>query len=190
MSQETMMKKFLSTAFILIAVPMMAKAPGMPTSAAETSQSIGGSGSGAPQPTATGLTLAKYMQFAKYDGITLSFVVVNAETAELLFPAPAFPPATKYAMRARSGLTTVLFVQGTPQKDLDFSTTFSITQDGETITSTPSNIRNFKAGPVPNGQRIDGVLIFSKKIDLTKPFKLQYEKGAEKELNFADTKGK
>src|SRR2546423_10396392 len=47
---------------------------------------------------------------------------------------------------------------------------FSIEQDGQTISGTSTSIKNFVNGKVPAGQRIDGIVEFSKKVDISKPF--------------------
>src|SRR5262245_9631765 len=82
---------------------------------------------GAAPAAAQANPLADYTRQIKYDGLTLSIVLVNNRTAEVLFQAPM-----KYSMRARSAQQTVLYVQGTPQKDFDFTNTFSIVQENET----------------------------------------------------------
>ena len=47
--------------------------------------------------------LADYMRQIKYDGLTLSVLLVNSKTVEVLFQAP-----TKYSMRARANQQTLL----------------------------------------------------------------------------------
>jgi hypothetical protein len=127
----------------------------------------------APAPPAPGQNaLVDYTRQIKYDGLTLSVLLVNNRTVELLFQAPA-----KYSMRARANQQTVLYIQGTPTKDFDLTNTFSIEQGGETLTGTPTSIKNFTNGKVPAGQRIDGIVEFSKKIDISKPFTVKNGKG-------------
>jgi hypothetical protein len=109
--------------------------------------------------------LADYMRQIKYDGLTLSVLLVNSKTVEVLFQAP-----TKYSMRARASQQTILYIQGTPLKEFDLNNAFTIEQDGQTMTGTPTSIKNFVAGKVPAGQRIDGIVEFPKKVDLSKPF--------------------
>ena len=119
-----------------------------------------------PAPPAPGTNaLVDYTRQIKFDGLSLSVLLVNDRTAEVLFQAPM-----KYSMRARSHQQTVLYIQGTPQKDFDLSTTFSIVQGTETLNGTATSIKNFVAGKVPAGQRIDGVVEFPKKVDISKPF--------------------
>lgn len=156
------MKKLFVAVFILTLTAAVAGAQVAPTPQAAT-----------PQPSATAKTLAEYMQPIQYDGIQLNFVVVNATTSEILFQAPL-----KYAMRARAAQSTILYVQGTPQKDMDFSTNFTIVQNGKTIATTPTNIKNFVNGKVTKGERIDGYLTFAEKVDLTTKFTLKYANGS------------
>jgi len=121
----------------------------------------------AAQPPAnpTGNVLAEYMRPIKYDGLTLNVLLVNNRTVEVLFQAP-----TKYSMRARANQQTVLYIQGTPSKDFNLTTAFTIEQDGETLTGKSTSIKNFVDGKVAPGQRIDGIVEFPKKIDISKPF--------------------
>jgi hypothetical protein len=109
--------------------------------------------------------LVDYTRQIKYDGLTLSVLLVNNRTVEILFQAPA-----KYSMRARANQQTLLYVQGTPQKDFELSNAFTIEQDGQTMTGTSTSIKNFVNGKVPAGKRIDGIVEFPKKVDISKPF--------------------
>jgi hypothetical protein len=124
----------------------------------------------APAPGAN--PLADYTRQIRYDGLTLSVVLINNRTAELLFQPPM-----RYSMRARSAQQTVLYVQGTPQKDFDLTAAFSIEQEGQTMQGTSTSIKNFVNGKVPAGQRIDGIVDFQKKVDITKPFTVKNGKG-------------
>ena len=117
------------------------------------------------QPANGANVLADYMRQIKYDGLTLSVLLVNNKTVEVLFQAP-----TKYSMRARANQQTVLYVQGTPSKEIDLNNAFTIEQDGQTMTGTSTSIKNFVGGKVPAGQRIDGIVEFPKKVDLSKSF--------------------
>lgn len=102
------------------------------------------------------------------DGLELSLVHLNLKTVPLLFQPP-----TLYSMRARASESTMLYVQGTAQRNVDLDTTnFTIEQGGESVTSTPINIKHFenRTVSVPRGERVDGVLSFARKIDVSKPF--------------------
>ena len=123
-------------------------------------------GQAQPAPPAPGTNaLVDYTRHIKYEGLTLSVLLVNNRTVEVLFQAPA-----KYSMRARANQQTVLYVQGTPSKDFDLSNAFTIEQDGQTLTGTSTSIKNFVNGKVAAGQRVDGIVEFPKKIDISKPF--------------------
>ena len=158
------MKKFVLSAFILLfvyATVPFARAAQNPTAPP------------APAAPAPGQNaLVDYTRQIKYDGLTLSVLLVNNRTVEVLFQAPA-----KYSMRARANQQTVLYVQGTPTKDFDLTNTFSIEQDGQTMAGTPTSIKNFTNGKVPAGQRIDGIVEFPKKVDIAKPFTVKNGKG-------------
>lgn len=119
----------------------------------------------APAPAQGANVLGDYMRQIKYDGLTLSVLLVNNKTVEVLFQAP-----TKYSMRARANQQTVLYIQGTPSKEIDLSNAFTIEQEGQTMQGTSTSIKNFTGGKVPAGQRIDGIVEFPKKVDLSKPF--------------------
>ena len=64
----------------------------------------------------------------------------------------------------------MLYVQGTPTKESALSNAFTIEQGGETLNGTSTSIKNFVNGKVPAGQRIDGIVEFPKKVDISKPF--------------------
>jgi hypothetical protein len=101
------------------------------------------------------------------NGVTLNVILLNDKTIEVLFQAP-----TKFAMRARARMATMVYVQGTPGKDVDFKTDFTIQQDGEPVAGKPVNIKNFDNIKVAKGTRIDGVVEFPTKVDLKKSFKV------------------
>jgi len=145
------MKKVVLVAFlVLVSLPLMLSGQNPPT----------------PAQAAPGTNvLVDYTRQIKYAGLTLSVLLVNNRTVEVLFQAPM-----KYSMRARGNQQTVLYVQGTPTKDIELSNVFSIEQDGQTLSGTSTSIKNFVNGKVPAGQRIDGIVEFGKKVDITKPF--------------------
>jgi len=159
------MKKATSVAvfilFIIVAMSLAAQNPPVPAQSQPPA---------APAPGAN--PLADYTRQIKYDGLTLSVVLVNARTADILFQAPI-----KYSMRARANQQTVLYIQGTPQKEIEFTNTFTIVQNGETLSGTSTNLKNFVTGKAPTGQRIDGLIEFPKKVDINKPFTVKNGKG-------------
>ena len=116
--------------------------------------------------------LKEFTRTETVNGINMSFVLVNDKTVEVLFDGPS-----KYSLRARARLGTLFYVQGTPEKNVDrIDTKYTMEQDGETVDGTPMNIKNFEGGPVAKGTRIDGLLQFDKKLDLSHPFKLKNAK--------------
>ena len=118
--------------------------------------------------------LAPFMQTLPLDGLPLGCVHLNDRTVPLLFQPP-----TLYVMRARAKEATALYVQGTAEKDLELDTTnFTIEQDGQSSTATPTSIHNFTKGKVKvsKGERVDGVLTFTKLFDVNKAFVLKHGK--------------
>lgn len=104
--------------------------------------------------------------------VQLSLVHVNAKTLPTLFQPP-----TLYAMRARIRESTLFYVQGTASKDVELDTTnFIVEQGGESATATPQNIKNFQSGKVSKGARLDGLLVFAKVLDASKPFTVKHGK--------------
>ena len=120
--------------------------------------------------------LKSFTRSGKFKGVTLFFVHMNNKTVEALFQAP-----TKYSMRARANMATMLYVQGTPDEDGTLNTEFTLEQKGQTTNGTPVNVKNFKAGPVVKGERIDGIIQFETKVDLSQPFTV---KNADAEVEF------
>jgi hypothetical protein len=107
--------------------------------------------------------------------VTLTLVPINDRTAPLLFEAP-----TLYSMRARAKDATLLYVQGKAERDIQIDTTnFRVTQAGQTATAAPTNITNFAKGDkvkVPLGGQINGVLVFPKLFDPSKPFTVLHDR--------------
>jgi len=112
--------------------------------------------------------LKQFTRSAEFSGVTLFFVHMNNRTVEALFQAP-----TKYSMRARANMSTMLYVQGTPEKETALTTDFVLVQDGQTTPGTSHNIKNFSTGTVPKGERIDGILQFEMKIDPAHSFTIK-----------------
>jgi hypothetical protein len=111
-------------------------------------------------------TLADFSRVITSDGLDLTLVHLNEQTVPTLFKPPTF-----YSMRLHARETTMLFVQGTPQKDVQLTVTnFTIEQGAESIPSKPSNVRNFQNGLARSGERVDGVLTFAKLVDISKAF--------------------
>ena len=104
---------------------------------------------------------------ADMDGLILNFVVLNNKTVDAIFSGTG-----KYAIRARANASTVFYVQCVPDKDIDFHPEFRVEQNGFYIDAKTSDIKNFKEGPVSKGTRMEGLVQLSRKIDLSKPFKI------------------
>lgn len=115
------------------------------------------------------------------DGLQLSLVHLNDKTVPIMFQPP-----TLYSMRVRARMNTLLYVQGTPQKEVELDTSnFTIQQGNETVAAKAVNIKHFEKGKVAKGDRIDGVLEFEKLIDVSKPFTVKH--GADSvEFKFTD----
>jgi hypothetical protein len=110
--------------------------------------------------------LKEYTRTATLDGVSLSFVHLNSRTVDVLFEAPG-----KYALRARASQSTMLYVQGMPEKDIMVDTKFFLEQGGQKSEGMVQNIKNLQSTTmVPKGERIDGIIHFTKKVDLTQEF--------------------
>src|SRR5262245_5840566 len=130
------MKKTALAVVIALALPLalISQNPPAPPAAPAAQAPAGQAPAAAPAPGAN--PLAEYTRQIKYDGLIMSIVHINNRTAELLFQPPM-----KYSMRARSAQQTVLYVQGTPQKDFDLTTGFTIEQEGQTMQGTATSIK-------------------------------------------------
>ena len=117
--------------------------------------------------------LKAYSRILENVDVSLTVVHVNNVTVPILFQPP-----TLYSMRARAAGSTVLYVQGTADRDVEIDTTnFRIEQGGQNSVGVPTNIKNFAKGTkvkIPLGGQIDGVLVFDKLFDPTKPFTLRH----------------
>ncbi len=112
------------------------------------------------------------------DGVKLSLMHLNETTLPLMFQPP-----TLYSLRARSKESTLLYVQGTADKAVKLdTTTFTIEQGGEVLTSSPVNINHFEKGTasLAKGDQVNGVLVFSKIVDVTQPFTVKHGKDSVK----------
>jgi hypothetical protein len=121
----------------------------------------------APNAADQAKTLKEFTLSADMDGITLYFVLVNNKTLDTLFSGTG-----KYAIRARANASTMFFVKGVPDKDIDFNPEFTFEQNGKTIEATTSSIKNLKAGPVSKGTQVEGLIQLAEKLDLSQPFKI------------------
>ena len=111
--------------------------------------------------------LKEFTHSITHEGLTLSLVHLNDRTVDVLFQAP-----TKYAMKVRARKDTLFYVQGTPERQVEIDTAFVAKQEGREIAGTAHNINNFQSGMVGQGQRIDEIIQFQEKIDLSKPIEI------------------
>jgi hypothetical protein len=120
----------------------------------------------------SGQTTLKDFTWALPGDVPFGLVHMNDSTTPIVFQPP-----TLYSIRARAHTNTMFYVQATPDKNVQFDTTnFTIEQNGETITSTPTNIHHFEKGKVsaPKGERIEGLLTFTKLVNLSQPFTVKH----------------
>ena len=102
------------------------------------------------------------------DGVTLQVVILNDRTVEAIFGSS---PA-KAAFRTKARMTGLFFVQGVASKNFDFKPDATIVQKGESLEGKPTAMsKNFVAGKIAKGDRVEGLIEFPKKIDLLTPFK-------------------
>jgi hypothetical protein len=122
----------------------------------------------------------------KTDGGTFQVIILNDRTVEALFPTS---PA-KIALRTKARMTAVFYVQGTASKDFDFKPDATVTQKGETLEGKPAPLsKNFVAGKISKGDKVQGMIEFPKKIDLFEPFKFTMNgQTAEFRLNEDDVR--
>jgi hypothetical protein len=122
----------------------------------------------------------------KTDGGTFHVVILNDRTVEALFgTSPA-----KIALRTKARMTAVFYVQGVAGKEFDFKPGATVVQKGETLEGKPTPVsKNFLAGKIAKGDRVEGMIELSKKIDLFEPFKFTMNgQTAEFRLNEDDVR--
>jgi hypothetical protein len=112
--------------------------------------------------------LKEFTRSGQADGLTWSFVLLNDRTVDVLFQAPG-----KYAMRARANQATTFYVQAMPEKDIQLDPKFDVEQNDKTFVASVHSIKNFAAGTVAKGNRIDGILQLDQKLNLSHPFKIK-----------------
>jgi len=122
----------------------------------------------------------------KTDGGQFQVVILNDRTVDALFgQSPA-----KAAFRTKARMTAVFLVQGTANKDFEFKPDPTVTQKGETMEGKPTAMsKNFVAGKISKGEKVQGLIEFPKKIDLFEPFKFTMNgQTAEFRLNEDDVR--
>jgi len=107
------------------------------------------------------------------EGMQINIVHVNNATVDSLFSAPA-----KYSIRARANQSAMFYVQARPQRDAKLDTNFILEQGGQKHEAKIYDIQNFTSGDVESGTKIDGLLEFNAKLDLSKPFILRNGKAS------------
>ncbi len=122
----------------------------------------------------------------KTDGGDFQVIILNDRTIEAIFGnSPA-----KAAFRTKARMTAVFFIQGTAKKEFDFKPDATIVQKGETLEGKPTPMsKNFVAGKIAKGEKVQGLIEFPKKIDLFEPFKFTMNgQTAEFRLNEDDVR--
>jgi hypothetical protein len=122
----------------------------------------------------------------KTDGGTFQVIILNDRTVEAIFGSS---PA-KAAFRTKARMEGLFFVQGIANKEFDFKPDATIVQKGETLEGKPTPVsKNFVAGKIAKGDKVQGLIEFPKKIDLFEPFKFTMNgQTAEFRLNDDDVR--
>ena len=122
----------------------------------------------------------------KTDGGQFQVIILNDRTVEALF---AQSPA-KAAFRTKARMTAVFFVQGSAGKDFEFNPAATVVQKGVTLEGKPTPMtKNFVAGKLSKGDKVQGLIEFPKPIDLFEPFKFTMNgQTAEFRLNSDDVR--
>jgi hypothetical protein len=128
-----------------------------------------------------------YSKVMQSDDVSLNVIHLNAKTVPILFQPP-----TLYSMRARAQQQTLLYVQSVVENNGQLDTTnFVLEQGGMSTPGTPTSISNFTKGKLKLklGDKVDGILAFDTKVDVTKPFTLKH--GLDKaEFRFTEAASK
>ena len=99
---------------------------------------------------------------------SLQVVLLNDRTVEALFgTSPA-----KAAFRTKARMTSVLFIQGTANKEFELKPEVTVTQKGETLAGKVTPMKNFAGGKVPKGEQLQALAELPKKLDLYESFKV------------------
>ena len=104
-------------------------------------------------------------------GARLNFVLLKNKTVDILFSGPS-----KYSIRARANASTTFYVQGRAKKTHTFEPSFEFVQNGQQIITNATNIKNFKKGPVEEGEDIQGLVQLVQNLNLYHPFHIKDSK--------------
>jgi hypothetical protein len=104
----------------------------------------------------------------KTAGGDFTITVMNDRTVEALFGTSP----SKIAIRTRSRMATILYIQGVAAKDFELKPDVTVVQKGETLEGKPSSIKNFAPGKIAKGQAVQGMVELPKKLNLYEPFKV------------------
>jgi len=128
-----------------------------------------------------------YSKVMQSDDVSLNLIHLNAKTVPILFQPP-----TLYSMRARAQQQTLVYVQSVVESNGQLDTSnFVIEQGGTSTPGTPTSINNFTKGKLKLklGDKVDGILAFDTKVDVTKPFTVKH--GLDKaEFRFTEASAK
>jgi hypothetical protein len=153
--------------FALFAIPMMAQEAGQAAPELTSSQKSS--------------ILREFSYSANLDGMTYVFVLLNDKSVEALFVGKS-----KDEMRTRANASTVFFVRGNATKDQTaYSPKFTVEQGGKTIEGEAVNIDGFKTGTVSKGAKIQGLIQFTEKIDLTQAFRIRGPQNASLDIKLS-----
>ena len=141
---------------------------------------------GAQSPTDPGKMLQIFSSPIKTEGGNFQVIILNDRTVEAIFGSS---PA-KAALRTKARITTVFFVQGTANKEFEFKPDITVVQKGETLEGKVAPLtKNFVAGKLAKGEKVQGMVELPKKLDLFEPFKfIMQGQTAEFRLNEDDVR--
>jgi len=118
------------------------------------------------------------------DGGPVWATVVNDRTSEILWRNS---PSKESLLSSAAGTGLSLYVMGLVTKDFEVIPEYSIKQDNATVPGRAINIRNLSGGVVKQGEVILGLIEFSTKVDVTRPFTLEFSRcHVETSLNSDD----
>ena len=131
-----------------------------------------------------GIDILRQASFSiETDGVVFNFVLLTDKTIEALFSGPS-----KYSIRARANASTTFFVQGRVKKRHNFKPDFEVVQNGQSIPTQVTNIKNFNGGLVDKGDKIEGLVQLAHNLNLYQSFHFSDSRKAypEFQYNFDD----